>query len=290
MAILDIFSTSFLFSIAIIIILIGGIFSYVNYRIEQQDHKLKSMVDLFSTMAMETQFFRNKLNSIQQMLSAKDNSDLQYGGSSNIEDQTEELITVSDGGDQDETVLSEADSEHTVYSDEEYDDYDNDDNDEDEDDDDDNEEDNVDIDDDEDEDILKNGMEQIKILNLSLANNCINENINNNDITDLVCDFEPFEEENDEKSINLEQHNELKETEIILSNSQEEEIKNTEDMSFLKSVSITEFEHEDDALISKTDYKKLSLNKLREIIVNKGLVVDASKLKKNEILKMLGDE
>jgi hypothetical protein len=31
----------------------------------------------------------------------------------------------------------------------------------------------------------------------------------------------------------------------------------------------------------------MSLNKLREIIVSKGVVSDASKLKKNEILKML---
>ena len=40
----------------------------------------------------------------------------------------------------------------------------------------------------------------------------------------------------------------------------------------------------------KVDYKKMSLNKLREAVVEKGLVVDASKLKKNDILKMLGDE
>ena len=40
----------------------------------------------------------------------------------------------------------------------------------------------------------------------------------------------------------------------------------------------------------KTDYKKLSINKLREIVVEKGIVVDASKLKKNDVLKMLGAE
>jgi len=40
----------------------------------------------------------------------------------------------------------------------------------------------------------------------------------------------------------------------------------------------------------ETDYKKMSINKLRELIVEKGIVQDASKLKKNDILKMLGDE
>ncbi len=34
----------------------------------------------------------------------------------------------------------------------------------------------------------------------------------------------------------------------------------------------------------------MSLNKLREVVVGKGVVSDASKLKKNDILKMLGDE
>ena len=41
---------------------------------------------------------------------------------------------------------------------------------------------------------------------------------------------------------------------------------------------------------NKNDYKKMSLNKLREVVVSKGVTSDASKLKKNEILKLLGDE
>jgi hypothetical protein len=35
------------------------------------------------------------------------------------------------------------------------------------------------------------------------------------------------------------------------------------------------------------DYKKLSLNKLKSIVVEKGLVADSSKLKKHELLKLL---
>ena len=42
--------------------------------------------------------------------------------------------------------------------------------------------------------------------------------------------------------------------------------------------------------IEISDYKKMSLNKLRDTVVEKGLVIDASKLKKNDILKMLGAE
>jgi hypothetical protein len=38
------------------------------------------------------------------------------------------------------------------------------------------------------------------------------------------------------------------------------------------------------------DYKKMPLPKLRSIVSEKGLVNDSSKLKKNELLKLLGIE
>ena len=40
----------------------------------------------------------------------------------------------------------------------------------------------------------------------------------------------------------------------------------------------------------KTDYKKLTINKLKEIVVSKGITNDVSKLKKNDLLKLLEDE
>jgi hypothetical protein len=92
--------------------------------------------------------------------------------------------------------------------------------------------------------------------------------------------------------IHLDSHIQLEDT-VDLDNN---DLNLTNDMSFLKNVSIDdlehehEHEHEHDHDHSKADYKKLSLNKLREVAVNKGVVADASKLKKNEILKLLGDE
>jgi hypothetical protein len=62
MAFIEIFSTTFLIYLAIIVLLIGGIFVYINYRISQQDHKISSMLGLISTMAQELDFFRNKLS------------------------------------------------------------------------------------------------------------------------------------------------------------------------------------------------------------------------------------
>ena len=283
MAISDILSTSFLFSIAIIIILIGGIFAYVSYRMGEQDHKLNSMIGLVSTMAEESQFFRSKLNMLQQKLSTQDLpvvDQVQYAsqlsGFSGGREGQEELINVSDEEDD-----SDDDSEDLEDdSDDESEDL------EDEDEDEDLEDEDEDL---EDEDEEERG-EYIKRLNLTLAideppvkiayeeidedNNSFKEtnNLTFDDVQDLA-DFEAT----------------LEETDIQLL---AEDTK--EDDNFLKNVSITGL---DNGILSleeiganKNDYKKMSLNKLREVIVSKGVTLDASKLKKNEILKLLGDE
>ena len=56
--------------------------------------------------------------------------------------------------------------------------------------------------------------------------------------------------------------------------------------SDFKTISINLEESHADSL----DYKKLSLPKLRSIVSEKGLSSDSSKLKKNELLKLLGAE
>ena len=54
----------------------------------------------------------------------------------------------------------------------------------------------------------------------------------------------------------------------------------------IKAISLEEEEQEVHQV--ETDYKKMSVDKLRHIVVEKGLVVDASKLKKKDLLKLLG--
>jgi hypothetical protein len=270
MSISDIFSTSFLFSIAIIIILIGCIFAYVSYRISEQDHKLNSMIGLVSTMAEESQFFRSKLNMIQQKLATQDLpvvDKLQYA-SQLMGGVKEELIDVSDNG----------------ISDDEQDDEDED---EDEDDDVDINDSDSDHSDDEekDEGDDEEGDDKMNILNLSFVNH-LSPDVNLMSIIEDIS-IDTFENNNEIKTIHLELPIDLEEAEISLS----DEPKNMEDeMSFLKSVSINDIGDGADTHNSKTDYKKWSLNKLREVVVSKSIISDASKLKKNEILKLLGDE
>ena len=61
-------------------------------------------------------------------------------------------------------------------------------------------------------------------------------------------------------------------------------------MDFLKVISINENIDVVDTKVETdiNDLKKMSLNKLRHIVEEKALVVDASKLKKQELLKLLG--
>ena len=259
MAVSDIFSTSFLFSVSIIIILIGGIFAYVSYRMGEQDHKLNSMIALISTMAEESRFFRSKISMLQQKLNGSadlpDVDKIQYA--SQMMGGEPELINVSDGeseDDADSNADSDADSDADSNADS-----------------------NADADADSDADAEESDNEENKILNLSLADD------EENEITDII-DVEQLSEIKEEiKTVHLEnpidlENNEIEEHKII------DEIEICQDdMNFLKNVSITDLEE------VKPDYKKMAINKLREIVVSKGIVVDASKLKKNDILKLLSD-
>ena len=110
------------------------------------------------------------------------------------------------------------------------------------------------------------------MIQLSLEN--LNEDVDNSDIVDL-------ETNQTIKTIHLEQTFDLEEEPTLMSLN-DNEIK--EDISFLKNVTMSDLDED-----SKTDYKKMSVNKLRELAVNKGFA-DAVKLKKNEILKMLDEE
>ena len=276
MAISDILSTSFLFSIAIIIILIGGVFAYVSYRMGEQDHKLNSMIGLVSTMAEESQFFRSKLNMLQQKLSTKDLpvvDQVQYASQMMVGGQ-DELINVSDDEEDDSD-----DDESDDLEDDESEDLED--------------EESEDLEDDESEDLEEEDLEEedrgeyIKRLNLTSAidespvkisyeeidedNNSFKET--NNLVFDDIADFEATLEEAD--------------IQLLAEDTKDDD-------NFLKNVSITGLDNGilslEEIVSNKNDYKKMSLNKLREVVVSKGFTSDASHLKKNQILKLLGDE
>ena len=262
----DLLSTSFLFSVAIIIILIGGIFAYVSYRMSEQDHKISSMLGLISTMAEELQFFRSKLerDALLSKVSAQDSAqvsaqeELHQGGQPFILNpnnpatelvEPDSLISVSDESeeddddddDDDESVsvsvsvsVSESDSESDSESESESEDG---------------------------ESISEYILDEIVDLEESVAldlDQILDQNLDQSNI----------------KSIHLAEP-------INLNISSQEHFAND-----LKTISITDLEDTN----KKSEYKKMSLTRLREVVSEKGLSSDTSKLKKNELLKLLGDE
>jgi ABC-type antimicrobial peptide transport system permease subunit len=105
----------------------------------------------------------------------------------------------------------------------------------------------------------------IKILKIDL------NNINEQDINDSDLDIE-FNE-NITQDLDIE----------VLKN---EETQPTEEETDFKTTP----NNLEDNLNDTLDFKKLSLQKLRHIVTEKGLTTDANKLKKNELLKLLGME
>ena len=270
MAFNDLLSTSFLFSVAIIIILIGGIFAYVSYRMSEQDHKITSMVGLISTMAEELQFFRSKLSQNQSQVQSQSQvqNQSQQGGlqeqpvtdqihtipildPNNLITGITNLISVSDDEDEsDEESVSDSSSESDPESESES-------------------ESKSETDDEE-----YNLDEIVDLEDSVLMEELMEEQMEISTI--------PADETNNIKSIHLEESFDLNVFEHDIEHEQTEDLLAGD----LRSISITDFEDTN----KKTDYKKLSINKLREVVIEKGIVADATKLKKNEILKLLGDE
>lgn len=235
---MDLFGSPFIFSLIIIIVLLGVLYSYFNYKLSEQDHKISSMFGLVKSMADEMQFIRRmKGNNLGETINLEYATQLLPE-----EDANEELISVSDTEKYDDENL-DVDDDSEIEEDSNYSDLEN-----------------------GDEDIGEDEDEELDIDELNLGEDT--KTIHLEEPIDLNTDFEPLD-------LNFTQIEESKE---------QEELKEQEDLD------IDVVDPNKISLTKSDNYKKMSLNKLREVIVEKGLVADASKLKKNDILKLLGEE
>lgn len=247
MAIFDIFNVSFLFSIGIIVILIGGIFTYVSYRMSEQDHKLSSMLGLVVSLANDLQ----QVKDTNRPVKLDENMDIQYASDMMGGQSINNIINVSDGGYDDED------------DNEEYDDLEGEET-----------ADDLEVEDLEGEDLEGDDLE--------------GEDLEGEDLQNLNVENLDYEELEPKK---------IKVLKLDLVNDVEPDSHDLEELDLYaepKSDAVVELETEDidnsieDAI--GTDYKKMSTNKLREVVVCKGLIPNATKLKKNELLKLLGDK
>ena len=287
MAITDIFSTSLLISLAICLLLVGSVFMYFNQKIAEQNHKITSMFDLVSTMAEETNSVKYHIQMVASRVGIPIAMQQPYpqqqsgismtemnGGLGQSNKPFNNLIAVSEGEDEDEDEDEDEEDDEDDEDDEEDDD---DEDDEDEEDDEDDEEDDDDEDDEDEadeDDHSDDDNQDIKIneedgYDLDIENL---ENLNFESVADLPSEVSESLTESDMKN--------LKTININISstdNENDEEELDSEDISDVNNIKNIEV----------LDYKKLSLNKLRSIVTEKGIVTDASKLKKHELLKLL---
>ncbi len=279
MALSDIFTVPFLVSLGITLLLVGLLGMFFVQRLQEQNHKMASMLGLVSTMAEELNFIRGRL----QMMSYVP----QTGGAPIQQTaDVDNLIPVSDGDE-------DSDSEDDIDEDDE--------------------------DDDEDEDseelsVLEfdasinnvieltpnDNAQTVKIINfgdLVVASNPENETENLEDLDEVqdLDDMEDFDEESKNESENDAENNEEEDNEeednvINLAEAQEElgEKVSQENLSFIKSINISNLEENSES--GSVDYKKMSMTKLKSIALAKGLIQENSKATKNAILKMLSSE
>jgi hypothetical protein len=270
MSLFESFNSTFLISLGLTLLLISLLYFFIINKFAEQDHKLNSMFSLVSTMAGEQQYFRSKLSSIPNIDKAQFashmflNEDHENMNSINNNENNDELISVSDNssseydGDEDSEIDTNYDEGDEGDEGDEYDNSDY------------------------EEDIKVNN---IDMLNLSLINpenihlkDDDNSSQNANEHISQIIDIGENEFQNLEKIDNINDVKTIHLEEPIDIHSEINDINET--------ASIVNFSLKSE----NNDYKKLSLNKLRELAVEKKLVHDASKLKKNDILKLLGDE
>ena len=236
---------------------------YFESKMRDQNHKIASMLSLVSTLAEDMNGVKMGLNQLAVT---------RMGGSfpQNFEqpleksrvpfNQETKLIEVSDGEDDDD----------------DDDDYDDDIDEE------------IDIDEDDDnESDEESNHDVVKVFKIDMnSQNQYEDSLSGNNL-----ELDDLDEELDELDDELSEVQSLSSKSSKLSNKLEETVygetlQEPLNISDLKTISINLEDPHPDSL----DYKKLSLPKLRSIVSEKGLATDASKLKKNELLKLLGAE
>jgi len=267
MSLLDIFSPSFLLYLGMMVLAVAGLIVYFESKMREQNHKIASMFSIVSTLAEDMNQMKFVLTHVTNQGGAGPILEENRGPFSMPPEQ-ENLIEVSDDEEDEEDIDEDEEDEEDEHDEAESDsdeelDYD-------------------------DESLSDNN---VKVLKISNEDDLVNEqeSLILDELDDesssseelgeeqeLVLMDEPVLEEPIALVKEVEVQNEKKEPEKMVKNK-------TED---LKTISIDLEEHES----GPVDYKKMPLQKLKSIVVEKGLISDASKLKKHELLKLLGIE
>jgi hypothetical protein len=280
----DLFNPTFLMFLGILVLVVALLVVYFESKFREQNHKISSMLSLVSSLAEELNGTKMVIQHLSMRGGVQPQNFQQEQTFSNFNDLEEnvvqntnntnniKLIQVSD----DENSDSESEtSDNNSESDDSIEILDD-------------EEDSVKEMDDESVSSENNVIEigehnDIKILKLNITKQTDDESDKSEEEEKLdfddLDDLENLSESSESLSINDEtQLGEITE----VNETKDDNIKSMD----LKSINITLEETKHESL----DYKKMALPKLRSVVTEKGLISDASKLKKNELLKLLGIE
>lgn len=258
MGIIDLFSSPVLITLLIALLSLGFMFYYFNNRLALQESK----IDTISTvLSKELYLIRNQIN----VPSTEYSSEPKFEYASQLLNKSNDLIEVSDDDEEDIDEDDDIDEEDSDYEDEEDEEvYDDD---------------------------LSDALSLVDIINIEedIKNDEEDDQMNLN-IENIDMSKENINESNNvsldlDKSLEEVPKQETDIKEVFLN--EKINLENVENIDNLEEETIGQHGKNE---VEKVDFKKMPLNKLRDLVVSKGLVVDSSKLKKHELLKLLGDE
>lgn len=275
----DLFNPTFFMFLGILVLVVALVVVYFESKSREQNHKIASMLSLVSTLAEDMNGVKMGLHHLsvnrvgganlprfpQQAQPSLEESNMQL-----FQNNDDNLIPVSDDESMDDSIGDSDDSDDS-------DDEDSDDDDEEEDDD--------------------NNQTNIKILTLNMNTQSAEDDFEDiediDDLEDLGGIDEDMEHLTDTNSQSSKESQSSKKNVLeMLSMRAAENSTSIEQLdgshinisaTDLKTININLDEIHADSI----DYKKLPLPKLRSIVTDKGLAEDASKLKKQELLKLL---
>jgi hypothetical protein len=254
----DLFNPTFLMFLGILVLVVALLVVYFETKFREQNHKISSMLSLVSSLAEEVN--GSKMIIHQLTMNHQPHSQQFFQQQQpNLEKrivQNDNLILVSDDEDDSDSDASDEDdseSDSDAASEVSIDEN---------------------VDDDDDSDIeLGDHSNDVKVLKLNISE----DNDDNSESGD------DLEEMDDLSAASLEDLDDSSTSSVSI---KEEKNDNIKSMDF-KSINITLEETKPEQPL---DYRKMAIPKLRSIVAEKGLSSDSSKLKKNELLKLLGVE
>jgi len=274
----EIFNPTFFIFLGILVLVVALLVIYFESKIRDQNHKIASMLSLVSTLAEDINGVKLGLNHLamvsaggsiphfQQPLEQKNMTPFVSNDENKLIEVSDDDDGEEDESDIDESILEINDDESDNESDDESD-----------------------------KESDKESINDIKVLKLNISNQTT-QDVDESENLDLeealsVGEFDELDSEPESVSSKssklsakfIEESLELKYNESIEERKEQSININASD---LKTININLEETQSENI----DFKKLSLPKLRSIVSEKGLANDTSKLKKNELLKLLGVE